>query len=134
MVKQAGPAQQAWPGGVPVSELSIAAKTIGISEAALAVKLSSGQTTAQVARQNGVKPHRVVVALVSASVAEMAADIWQGNLTSDQVQRLVTLATARAVAQITCTFPALGFRPPPVTPPWSPAPPCISPAHAARRR
>lgn len=107
----------AWPADGLVSELSIVAKAIGMDEGALATALAEGQTIAQVARKNGVKAHRVVIALVSYVVAEMAADIKRGDLTSDQVRWLVALATWRAEHQITSRFPPIEFRPvTPVTP------------------
>jgi len=94
-----------------VSELSIAAEVIGVGEAALATALNDGQTIAQVAREHGVKPHRVVTALVSRVVADVAADIRRGDLSPDQVRWLVALATFRAEDQITSTFPPILFRP-----------------------
>jgi hypothetical protein len=99
----------AWPDGL-VSELSIVAKAIHVDEAALAADLAEGQTIAQVARKKGVKAHRVVIALVSYVVAEMAGDIRRGDLTADQVRWLVALATWRAENQITSRFPPMEFR------------------------
>jgi hypothetical protein len=96
---------QAWPADPLVSELSIAAKAIGIEEAALAAALVDGQTIAQVARGQGVKPHRVVVALVSDAVAQVAAQVTRGDLTTEHVRWLVALATWRAEEQIISTFP-----------------------------
>jgi hypothetical protein len=93
-----------------VSELSIVAKAIGIDTEILAAALSEGETIAQVAARHGVNAHRVVVALVSRAVAEVAADVRRGELTPKHVGRLVTLATWRAEDQITTRFPPLGFR------------------------
>jgi hypothetical protein len=101
--------RRAWPGGELVSELSIAAQAIGIGEVALAAALSDGQSIAQVARLNGVKPHRVVTALVSRVVAEVAAEIRRGDLSADQVRWLVALATWRAEDQVASTFPPIEF-------------------------
>jgi hypothetical protein len=111
MVSQTLADRQAWPADELVSELSIAAKAIGIDEAALATALTDGLTIAQVARLNGVKPRRVVIALVSYVVADVAADIRRGDLSSDQIQWLVTLATWRAEHQVTSAFPPIEFRP-----------------------
>jgi hypothetical protein len=102
--------RRAWRAGEIVSELSVAAHAIGIGEAALAAALSDGRTIAQVARANGVKPRRVVTALVSRVVADVAADIRRGDLSADQVRWLVALATWRAEDQVTSTFPAIEFR------------------------
>jgi len=114
MVSQTLADRQAWPADELVSELSIAAKAIGIDEAALATALTDGLTIAQVARLNGVKPRRVVTALVSYVVADVAADIRRGDLNSDQIQWLVALATWRAERQVTSAFPPIEFRPGPL--------------------
>lgn len=94
-----------------VSELSIAARAIGIDEAALAAALGNGQTLAQVAQVNGVKQRRVVRALVSSVVASVADDIRRGELNPDQVTWLVALATRYAEQQVRSVFPAMEFRP-----------------------
>jgi hypothetical protein len=111
MVSQTLADRPAWPADELVSELSIAATAIGIDEAALATALTDGLTIAQVARLNGVKPRRVVIALVSHVVADVAADIRRGDLSSDQIQWLVALATWRAEHLVTSAFPPIQFRP-----------------------
>jgi hypothetical protein len=111
MVSQTVADRPAWPADELVSELSIAAKAIGIDEAALATALADGLTIAQVARLHGVKPRRVVTTLVSHVVADVAADIRRGDLNSDQIGWLVALATWRAEQQVTCAFPPIEFRP-----------------------
>jgi hypothetical protein len=111
MVSQTLADRPAWRADELVSELSIAAKAIGVDEAALATALGDGLTIAQVARLNGVKPRRVVIALVSYVVADVAADIRRGDLSSDQIQWLVVLATWRAEHQVTSAFPPIEFRP-----------------------
>jgi hypothetical protein len=113
MINQTLADRQAWPADELVSELSIAAKVIGIDGAALATALTDGLTMAQVARLNGVKPRRVVTALVSHVVADVAADIRRGDLSSDQIQWLVALATWRAEHQVASVFPPVQFRPQP---------------------
>ena len=102
---------QVWPADEFVSELSVAARAIGIDEARLVSALSGGQTMAQVARANGVKEHQVVRALVSSVVASVADDIRRGDLNADQVTWLVSLATWHAEHQVTSTFPAIEFHP-----------------------
>jgi hypothetical protein len=102
---------QAWPADELISELSIAAKAIGIDEATLAADLSRGRTMAEVARVNGVKERRVVRALVSSVVASVADDIRRGNLSPDQVTWLVALATWRAEQLVAIAFPPVEFRP-----------------------
>lgn len=96
-----------------VSDVSIAARAIGIDETTLVAALSGGQTMAQVARANGVKEHQVVRALVGSVVASVADDIRRGDLSADQVTGLVSLATWRAGLQVTTAFPAVEFRPDP---------------------
>jgi hypothetical protein len=94
-----------------VSELSTAAAVIGIGEDSLAAALGDGQSIADVARANGVKPRRVVTALVARVVADMGAEIRRGELSPDQVRWLVALATLRAEDQVACPFPSIEFRP-----------------------
>jgi hypothetical protein len=95
-----------------VSELSIAARAIGVDDAVLVAALGEGETIAQVAARHGVDAHRVVVALVSDAVAEVAADVRRGELTSGHIRWLVALATRRAEDQIVSRFPPIGFRQP----------------------
>jgi hypothetical protein len=102
---------RAWPADELVSELSIAARAIGIDEAALATALGNGQTIAQVARVNGVRRRQVVRALVSHVVASVADDIRRGDLTADQITWLVTLATWRAEHRVTSAFPPMELLP-----------------------
>ena len=111
MVSQALADREVWSADELVSELSIAAKVIGIDEATLATALTDGLSIAQVARLHGAKPRRVVIALVSHVVADMAADIRRGDLSTDQVRWLVALATWRAEHQVTSAFPPIEFRP-----------------------
>ncbi len=95
-----------------VSELSIAARAIGVDDNVLAAALSDGETIAQVAARHGVNAHRVVVALVSDAVAEVAVDVRRGELTAGHIRWLVALATRRAEDQIISKFPPIGFRQP----------------------
>jgi hypothetical protein len=98
--------RRAWPADLLASELSTVAKAISIEETALTAALADGQTIAQVAHGHGVKPHRVVVALVSDAVAQVAAEVQRGDLTTEHVRWLVALTTWRAWEQITSTFPS----------------------------
>ncbi len=95
-----------------VSELSIAARAIGVDDNVLAAALSDGETIAQVAARHGVNAHRVVVALVSDAVAEVAVDVRRGELTAGHIRWLVALAPRRAEDQIISKFPPIGFRQP----------------------
>jgi hypothetical protein len=130
------PQSQAWPADELVSEISVAARAMGVDEATLAAALSNGQTMAQVARVHGVKERRVVRALVSSVVASAADDIRRGELSTDQVTWLVTLATRRAEKQVTTAFPAMQFGPSAAAAPGEPTGSrrdCRSPAVQPRR-
>jgi hypothetical protein len=116
MVNETPDGRPAWFADELVSELSIAANVIGIDQADLVTALGSGLTIAQVALLHGVKVRRVVTALVSDVVAGMADEIRRGELSPDQVEWLVALATWRAETQVTTAFPAIEFRPGTLTP------------------
>ena len=110
-----------WQPAELISELSITAAAIGIADAELAAALSEGKTVAEVARAHGVSVRRVIVALVSDAVQEVAADVRSGELSPGHVRWLVALATQRAQDQVTSRFPEVGFRrhtalPPPAHP------------------
>jgi hypothetical protein len=111
MVSETLDGRQPWSADELVCELSIAANVIGIGQADLATALGGGLTIAQVALMHGVKVRRVITALVSDVVAGMGDEIRRGDLSADQVTWLVALATWRAEAQVTTTFPAVEFRP-----------------------
>ncbi len=93
-----------------VSELSITAAAIGIEDADLTAALGAGKTVAEVARAHGVSVRRVMIALVSDAVQEVAADVRRGELSPGHVRWIVALATQRAQDQVTSTFPEVGFR------------------------
>ncbi len=93
-----------------VSELSITATAIGIDDADLAAALDEGKTVAEVALAHGVSVRRVIIALVSDAVQEVAADVRNGELSPRHVRWLVALATQRAQDQVTSRFPEVGFR------------------------
>ncbi|SRR6266566_9759177 len=99
-----------WEPGELISELSITAAAIGIDDADLAAALSEGKTVAEVARAHGVSLRRVIVALVSDAVQDVAADVRSGELSRGHVRWLVALATRRAQDQVTSRFPEIGFR------------------------
>ncbi|MDQ6615868.1 MAG: hypothetical protein M3083_14305, partial [Actinomycetota bacterium] len=64
-----------------VSDLSIAAKAIGIPEADLSTALASGQSLAAVAKAHSVDPQKVIDALVADARSELAAAVSGGKLT-----------------------------------------------------
>jgi len=100
---------QGWPDEL-VSELAITAAAIGIDEKELAAALGDGKTVADVAAAHGVSVRRVIIALVSDAVQEVAADVRSGELSPRHVRWLVALATQRAQDQVTSRFPEVGFR------------------------
>ncbi len=102
-----------------VSELSITAAAIGIAEADLIAALSGGRTVAEVAVAHGVGVRRVIIALVTDAVQEVAADVRSGELSPGHVRWLVALATQRAQEQVTTKFPEVGFRQHPALRDWN---------------
>ena len=93
-----------------ITDLSIAASVIGITEEDLTAALTGGKTIADVAAEHRADVHRVVVALVSDAVADVAADVRRGELTAGHVRWLVALATMRAEEQVITKFPPIGLR------------------------
>ena len=92
-----------------VTEVPTAARVLGIPDEDLIRELSDGSTIAQVAARRGVDVHRVVVALVSDTVAEVAADVRNGELSTGHVRWLVALATWRAEELVATRFPPISF-------------------------
>ena len=69
-------------------DLSVAASTIGVSEADLRSALQSGQSIADVANANGVDPQKVIDALVADAQQHLADDVTSGRLTQDQADQI----------------------------------------------
>ena len=69
-------------------DLSVAAKTIGVSEADLETALQSGQSIADVAKAHGVDPQTVIDALVADAQQHLADDVSSGRLTQDQADQI----------------------------------------------
>ncbi len=100
--------------------LAVAAKAIGIDEAALRTELRSGKTIADVARAHGVDVKTVIDALVADMHSHLAADVASGRLTQAQADRMQANASQHATDLVNGTPPAPGdFGPPP----GAPAPP-----------
>ncbi|HEX8026283.1 MAG TPA: hypothetical protein VF484_08760, partial [Candidatus Limnocylindrales bacterium] len=74
------------PGGhqEAVSDASVAAKAIGISESDLTTALQGGQTMAAVAKAHNVDVQKVIDALVADAKDELAAAVKAGTLTQAQ--------------------------------------------------
>lgn len=101
----------------PGPGLAVAAKTIGIDEAALRTELQSGKTIADVARAHNVDLKTVIDALVTDMQSHLAADVASGRLTQAQADRMQTNASQHATDLVNGTPPARGdFGPPPGAP------------------
>ena len=113
----AGPRTGAWGGpmGAPggnhgfnpnetVSDLSVVAKAIGISEADLQTALDGGQTVAAVAKAHNVAAQTVIDALVADGQSELAADVTAGRLTQAQADAQKAQVTQRATDQVNGTM------------------------------
>ena len=92
--------------GTHVSDTSVAAKAIGISEADLLTALQSGKTIADVAKANNVDPQKVIDALVQDDLAEHAAAVTAGTLTQAQAATQLANLTQHATDQVDSTPPA----------------------------
>lgn len=112
----AGPRAGAWngrggPGGnhgfnpnETVSDLSVVAKAIGISEADLQTALDGGQTVAAIAKAHNVAAQTVIDALVADGQSELAADVTAGRLTQAQADAQKAQVTQRATDQVNGTM------------------------------
>ncbi len=90
-----------------VSDASVAARAIGITETQLAAELTGGKTVAQVAAAHGVAAQTVIDALVADRKAEVAAALKAGTITQAQADRQLAGATQLATDQANGT----GFGP-----------------------
>src|SRR5258706_11387834 len=82
------------------SDLAIAAKAIGISEADLTTALDKGQTIAAVAKAHKVDPQKVIDALKADKLAELAAAVKAGTLTQSQADALKARVAQHAADQV----------------------------------
>ncbi len=89
-----------------VSDTSVAANAIGISESDLITALQGGQTMAQVAKAHNVDPQKVIDALVTDGLNELATAVKNGQLTQAQADSMKTDVTQRATDQVNGTFGA----------------------------
>ena len=87
-----------------VTDTSVAAKAIGISEADLTAALATGQTMAQVAKTHNVDVQKVIDALVQDGLDELAAAVKSGQLTQAPADAQKAEVTQRATAQVNGTF------------------------------
>jgi len=99
------------PGGGPhelVSDTSVMAKAVGISESDLTAALAKGQTPAQVAKAHGVDPQKVVDALVADGASELADQVRNGQLTQAQADAQQSEVVRRATDQANGAMPLGG--------------------------
>jgi CheY-specific phosphatase CheX len=100
--------RQGDPGGASrtetVSDQSVVAGVIGITEAQLDTALSSGQTVAAVAKAHNVDPQKVIDALVTDGLNELAAQVKAGTLTQAQADAQKAEVTQRATDQVNGTM------------------------------
>jgi hypothetical protein len=100
--------QPAGPGGgghnEAVSDTSVVAKAIGISEADLKTALAGGQTVADVAKAHNVTLQTVIDALVADGTSELAAQVANGSITQAQADAEKAEILQRATAQANGTF------------------------------
>lgn len=103
------PGRGPWMGGTTeaVSDASVAAKAIGITEAQLNTALQGGQTIAQVAKAHNVDVQTVIDALVQDKKDEIAAALKAGTITQAQADQQLGNATQFVTDQVNGT----GFGP-----------------------
>jgi len=87
-----------------VSDTSVVAKAIGMSEADLKTALQGGQTVAQVAKAHDVEAQKVIDALVQDGLDELAAEVKAGTITQAQADSMKAGVTQRATDQVNGTF------------------------------
>jgi hypothetical protein len=87
-----------------VSDTSVVAKAIGISEADLLTALQSGQTVADVAKAHNVDLQVVIDALVADGQAELDAAVKAGTITQAQADAQKAELTQRATDQVNGTL------------------------------
>ena len=93
-------------GGMHRLDLSVAASTIGVSEADLKTALQSGQSIADVANAHGVDPQTVIDALVADAQQHLADDVSSGRLTQDQADQI----SADLATHVTAAVNQAGLR------------------------
>ncbi len=87
-----------------VSDTSVVAKAIGISEADLKTALAGGQTVADVAKAHNVPLQTVIDALVADGTSELAAQVANGSITQAQADAEKAEILQRATDQAHGTF------------------------------
>ncbi|MEO8229437.1 MAG: hypothetical protein ABI628_06710 [Chloroflexota bacterium] len=87
-----------------VSDLSVVAKAIGISQSDLTTALQGGQTIAQVATAHNVDVQKVIDALVADGMDELAAAVKAGTITQAQADARKAEVAQHATDQVNGTW------------------------------
>jgi len=87
-----------------ISDDSVVAAAIGISVADLDAALAKGQTVAAIAKAHNVDPQKVIDALVTDGLNELAAEVKAGTITQAQADAQKAAVTQRATDQVNGTF------------------------------
>ena len=87
-----------------VTDTSVVATAIGISEADLKTALAGGQTVAAVAKAHNVSTQTVIDALVADGQSELAAAVKAGTITQAQADAEKAELTQRATDQVNGTL------------------------------
>lgn len=92
-----------------VSDLSIAAKAIGMTESELRTALQGGPSLAQVAKSKGVDVQKVIDALVADRNLEIDGAVKAGQITQAQAEEMKANVTQRITDRVNGTFAGPGF-------------------------
>ncbi len=87
-----------------VSDTSVIARAIGITETQLRTELQAGKTPAQVATAHGATAQAVIDALVTDGLDELAADVSAGRISQAQADARKADVTQRATDQVNNGF------------------------------
>jgi hypothetical protein len=87
-----------------ISDTSVVAKAIGITESALTTELGAGKTVADVAKAHSVAVQTVIDALVADGKSELAAAVKAGTITQAQADAEMANLAQRATDQVNGTF------------------------------
>ena len=87
------------------SPMAVAAKLLGIDEAALRTELQSGKTIADVAQAKGVDSAKIISAIVDAQKADVAQAVTDGKLTQAQADQILANAETHAANHVNTTAP-----------------------------
>ena len=83
-----------------VSDVSVAAKAIGIPETDVTTAMKAGQSLAAIAKAHTVDPQKVIDALVADAKSELAAGVTSGKLTQAQADQATTNLTQQITDQV----------------------------------